>query len=122
MRLLLRWIASALGVWAAVRLVPGIRIEEGIAPLFAVALIIGAVNAVVRPILTFLACGLIFLTLGLFLLIINAGLLLLAAELSQRVGIDFSVDGFWPALFGSIVISMVAWVASVLLPEPKEER
>jgi putative membrane protein len=122
MRLLLRWLAAALGVWVAVRLVPGIRIEDGIGPLLVVSLVLGGVNAIVRPILTFLACGLIFLTLGLFLLVINAGLLLLAAELSQFLGVDFAVDGFWPALFGSIVISMVAWLASVLLPEPKEER
>ncbi|MQA88854.1 MAG: phage holin family protein [Gemmatimonas sp.] len=122
MAFILRWIASAAGVWAAVQLVPGIRIEDGLVPLFAVALILGAINAIVRPILTFLACGLIFLTLGLFLFVINAGLLLLVSEVSQFFGINFAVAGFEPAFFGSIIITLVAWLASVLLPEPKKDR
>ena len=115
MRLLLRWIVSAAAVWTAVRLVPGIRIEEGIGPLLVVAFILGGVNAIVRPILRFLACGLIFLTLGLFLLVINAAMLILAAIVAQSVGIDFVVDGFISALLGSIVISVVSYVASVVL-------
>jgi|SRR5690606_15631304 putative membrane protein len=122
MSLLFRWLVAALGVWAAVRLVPGIRIEEGLGPLLLVALILGGVNAIVRPILTFLACGVIFLTLGLFLLVINAAMLLLAAEISQLFGIDFAVDGFWPALLGSLVISLVTWLASVVLGEGRPGR
>ncbi|MEX2584492.1 MAG: phage holin family protein [Gemmatimonadota bacterium] len=122
MSLLVRWIISAIAVWVAVRFVPGIRIEEGLGPLFAVALVLGGVNAVVRPILKFFACSIIFLTLGLFLLVINAAMLLLAAEISQFLGIDFAVDGFLPALLGSIVISLVSYAAAVLLPERRQER
>lgn len=119
MRLLLRWIISAAAVWVAVRVVPGISIEEGVAPLLVVALILGGVNALVRPILSFLACGIIFLTMGLFLLVINAGMLLLAAAIARELGVAFVVDGFWPALFGSVVISLVSYAASVvLIPEP----
>lgn len=118
MRLLLRWAISALGVWLAVRLVPGITIEEGLGPLFAVALILGGANAVVRPVLRALACGLIFVTLGLFLLVINAAMLLLVAWLSRSIGIQFVVDGFWPALFGSLVISLVSYLASMAFVEP----
>lgn len=121
MQLLLRWAISAAAVWAAVRLVPGIRIEEGLGPLFAVALILGGVNAVVRPILRTLACGLIFITLGLFLLVINAAMLLLASGIARFVGIDFSVDGFWPALFGSLVISLISYLASVFISERSSE-
>lgn len=120
--MLIRWIVAAAAVWAAVRLVPGIRIEEGLAPLFAVALVLGLVNALVRPLLKFLACSLIFLTLGLFLLVINAAMLLLAAEISQSIGIDFAVDGFVPALLGSIVISLVTVVASVLTSDDRKPR
>jgi putative membrane protein len=119
---LLRWAASALAVWAAVRLVPGIRIEEGLVPLFAVALILGGVNAIVRPILQFLACGIIFITLGLFLIVINAAMLLLAAEIARLFGIDFFVDGLWPALLGSLIISVVSYVVSMLLPDRRRER
>jgi putative membrane protein len=115
MRLLVRWSISALAVWAAVRLVPGIDIERGFTPLFAVALILGGVNALVRPLLRFLACGLIFLTLGLFLLVINAAMLLLAAEISQFFGIRFQVEGFLPALIGSVVISLVSYTVSLFV-------
>ncbi len=122
MTLILRWIISAAAVWLAVRYVPGITIEEGIAPLFAVSFILGGVNLVVRPILRFLACGLIFLTLGLFLLVINAGMLLLASSISQAFGIAFNVDGFWPAFFGSLLISVVSAVAAtVLLPADEKQ-
>lgn len=113
--LLLRWAAAALAVWAAVRLVPGLRLEEGFGPLFGVALILGGVNALVRPLLRSLACGLIFLTLGLFLIVINAAMLLLAAFLARAIGIDFIIDDFWAAVLGSLVISTVSYLASMLL-------
>jgi len=122
MRLLLRWSISAIAVWAAVRLVPGIQIESGIWPLFAVALILGGVNAIVRPLLRTLACGLVFLTLGLFLLVINAAMLLLAATLSQVAGIRFEVDGFLAAMAGSIVISLVSFAASIAFPGRSPRR
>lgn len=115
MKLLLRWAISAAAVYAAVRLVPGIQLEEGLGPLFAVALILGGVNALVRPILKLLACGIIFLTLGLFLLVINAAMLLLAAAISRSFGIEFIVDGFGAALIGSIIISVISYVASLVL-------
>jgi putative membrane protein len=115
-RLLLQWAISAAAVWAAVRFVPGIRLEEGLGPLFAVALILGGVNTLVRPILRLLACGIIFLTLGLFLVVINAAMLILAGGIARSLGIGFFVDGFWPALLGSLVISLVTYLGSVLLP------
>lgn len=120
MQLILRWIISAAAVWTAVRIVPGISLEEGLEPLLLVALILGLVNALVRPILQLLACGLIFFTLGLFLLAINAAMLLLAAWIAQAAGIAFVVDGFLPALLGSLVISVVSYLASTLLI-PREE-
>lgn len=115
MKLLLRWVIAAAAVWAAVRLVNGIEIEQGLAPLFLVALILGGVNAIVRPLLRKLACGLIFLTLGLFLLVINAAMLLLTELLAQSFGIAFSVDGFTAALIGSLIISVISYVANSLL-------
>ena len=123
MSLLLRWIITAAAVWTAVEIVPGISLEGGIGPYLGVSLILGLVNALVRPVLRFLACGLIFLTLGLFLLVINAGMLLLAARIAQALGIAFQVDGFAPAFFGSLVITIVSFLAStLLLPEAEEER
>ena len=118
MRALLRWAISAAAVWTAVRLVPGIRLEEGLVPLLLVSLILGGVNALVRPILRFLACGLIFLTMGLFLLVINAAMLILAASIARSLGLAFEIDGFVSALLGSLIISIVSFVASlVLIPD-----
>ena len=112
MSLLLRWAATAFAVWVAVWLVPGIHIEDGLGPLFLVALILGGVNMLVRPFVTWLSCGLVFFSLGLFLLVINAGMLLLTAYLASSFGIDFAVDGFLPALLGSLVISLVSYLTS----------
>jgi putative membrane protein len=121
MRLILRWIVSAAAVAAAAYLVPGIRLEGGIRDLLVVALVLGLVNALVRPLLRMLSCGLIVLTLGLFLLVINAALLLLASWLSRSVGVGFYVDGFYSALVGSIIISLVSFVLSMLIPDPEGE-
>ncbi|HEV2150690.1 MAG TPA: phage holin family protein [Longimicrobiaceae bacterium] len=117
MNLLLRWLASAAAVWVATRLVPGIRVEGGIETLLVVALILGLANALVRPLLKFFACGLIVLTLGLFLLVINAAMLLLVEVLANALGYGFTVDGFGAALLGSIVISVVSYVLSLLFTD-----
>ena len=115
MKLLLRWVVSAAAVAVAVYLLEGIRLEGGAAAFFGVALILGLVNALIRPILSALSCGLVFLTLGLFLLVINAAMLLLTEAIAQSVGLRFHVDGFVPALLGSIIITLVSFVASLLL-------
>ena len=116
MSLLLRWIAAAAAVAVAAYFVPGIHLPRDPVAVLMVAGILGLVNAVVRPILKMLSCGVIVLTLGLFLLVINAAMLLLAAWIARQVGIGFEVDGFGPALIGSVVISLVSFVLSLLLP------
>lgn len=120
MNLLLRWVASAAAVAAAVYLIEGIHLEGGAGSYFGVALILGFANAIVRPILKALACGIIFLTLGLFLLVINAGMLLLTEVIAQSIGLAFYVDGFGAALLGSIVISIVSFLASLLLTDSED--
>jgi putative membrane protein len=121
-RLLLRWAVSAAAVGAAAWLIPGIRVEGGVTGLLAVALLLGLVNALVRPLLRRLACGLIFLTLGLFLFVINALMLLLTEQLARAVGVGFSIDGFTDALLGVVVISVVSFLLSVFVPEPRRGR
>lgn len=114
--ILLRWVVNALAILATTHLVPGIRIEgNGIVAAFLVAVILGLVNALIRPILVLLSCGCIVLTLGLFMLVINAASLLIASWISQMVNIPFIVEGFWPALIGSIVISIISWLLSLFL-------
>jgi putative membrane protein len=121
-RLLLRWVVGALAVGAAAWLIPGITVQGGFSALLAVALILGLVNALVRPLLTWLACGLIFLTLGLFLLVINALMLLLTEWLAHAAGIGFSIDSFSDALLGALVISLVSFLLSVLVPDRRPRR
>ena len=76
--------------------------------LLGVAAIMGVVNAVVKPFTQVLSFCLVLITFGLFLLVINAAMLLLTAWVAQKFGIGFFIDGFWPALWGSIVISVVS--------------
>lgn len=116
MSLLLRWLASAAAVAVAAAFVPGIRMDRDPVALLIVAAVLGLVNAFVRPILRWLSCGVIVLTLGLFLLVINAVMLILAAWISRQLGVSFFVDGFAPALIGSVVISLVSYLLSLLLP------
>jgi len=114
-KLILRWLITAAAVWAAAHFVPGIHYTGGFKTLLVVALVFGLVNALVRPIIKGLACGLIVLTLGLAIFVINALMLLLTGYITSQFGYSFKVDGFVPALMGSIVISLVSWLLSVVL-------
>uniref|UniRef100_Q3AQH4 Phage holin family protein n=1 Tax=Chlorobium chlorochromatii (strain CaD3) TaxID=340177 RepID=Q3AQH4_CHLCH len=109
LRLLLQWLINALAVYATAQILEGIHIR-GFATAIAVALVFGLINTLVRPVLLFFSFPVIVLTLGLFLLVINALLLQLAALL---VG-GFSIDGFWWAVAGSVVISAISWLLSSL--------
>lgn len=122
MRLILRWLISAAAVWAAAHFVPGIHYSGGFKTLLVVALVMGLVNALVRPIVKKLACGLIVLTLGLALFVINALMLLLTGYISRELGFPFYVDGFVTALIGSVVISLVSWVLSLFLGDDDDRR
>jgi putative membrane protein len=100
-RLLLRWIIAAGAVCFAAWVLPGIEVADfGTALL--VALVLGLLNALVKPILHFLSMPLIILTLGLFLLVINAVLLYFVGDIVP----GFQVKGLWPALWGSLIISI----------------
>jgi putative membrane protein len=102
---LLRLVISALGLWLASVIVPGIRVD-GLGTLILAALVLGVVNALVRPILIILTLPFTIITLGLFLLVINAAMLGLVALVLP----GFHVHGFLAALLGSIVVSLVSWV------------
>lgn len=117
MKLILRWLIIAIALYIAVLIVPGITVEGDAWVAFSVmAIILAFVNAVIRPILKFLSCGFIIITLGLFVFVINAATFLLASNIAQNVfDVGFYVDGFWPALFGSIIVSVVSIVLSNIL-------
>jgi putative membrane protein len=108
--LLLRVLMVALGLWLAAELVPDIQVT-GVGTLLGAALLLGLVNAVVRPILILLTLPLTVLTLGLFLLVINAATLALVAWMFD----DFTIAGFWPALLGALVVSVTGWIASYFI-------
>ena len=121
MRLLVRWVVTAIALAVVAYVVPGIRVEgNGIVAVLAMAVAFGLVNAVIRPILSFLSCGLILITLGLFMIIVNAASFYLAAYVANIFGIGFFVDTFLAALIGSVVVSIVSWVLSLLLPDSWE--
>jgi putative membrane protein len=123
MRFLLRLLATAAALWVAVYLVPGIVYQGGLLGLLGVALVFGLVNAFIRPLLQALTCPLVVLTLGLFVFILNAFLLWLTAQLSQALGLQFHVIGFWSALIGAIIIAVVSTVLSLFVGgRPRDRR
>jgi putative membrane protein len=89
--------------------------KHKVLPLLLVALILGVVSSFVKPVVTFFSIPFIVLTIGLFLLVINALMLMLTAWIAGGVGIGFHVDGFWTALWGSIVITVVTWFIDVAI-------
>ena len=103
----IRLAITALGLWLAQQVVPGIQIA-GTGTLVAAALLLGIVNAVVRPLVLLFTLPITVLTLGLFLLVVNAAMFGLVAALLD----DFHVTGFGAALLGSLVVSLTSWLAS----------
>ena len=110
MRLLAIWIINALALLALPYVVPSVHVASFGTALI-VALVLGLINAVLRPLLILLTLPVSVLTLGLFIFVINALLFQLAGHLVD----GFNVGGFWPALFGSIVYSLISWALSSLL-------
>ena len=104
-----RWLITTVSVWVAASIVSGIHSDTA-SGLFLAALVLGLLNAFVRPAMVVLSLPLVVFSLGLFMLVINA-LLLWAVG---RVLKDFHVDGFWPAFWGSLIISLTSLVLNAL--------
>jgi putative membrane protein len=124
-RLLVRWAISAGGVAVAAWALPGISVtgDHRVWTFLLVALILGLVNAFIRPIVSGLSCGLIVLTLGLFTLVINGLMLWLASYISERwLNLGFHVDGFWNAVIGAIIISAFSFLVSTFVGARKKGR
>lgn len=109
-RFLQSWLICTLAVLVAVRFVPGVQYQNP-ADLIIASLLLGILNAVLRPVLMLLALPLLVFTLGLFLLVINALLLYLVGFLLQP---GFSVANFWAAFWGALVISLVSSILNFL--------
>ena len=105
--IVLRTLITMLGLFLASSLVPGVSIQGGWTFVFA-AVLLGLVNAFVRPIAWFLTLPVTLVTLGLFLLVLNAAMFALVAALLDQ----FVVSGFWAALFGALIVSITSTIAS----------
>ena len=112
-----RLIINAAALWVATRLVPGVVYEGGWLPFLGLALLFGVVNTVVGFITKVLTFPLILVTFGLFLLVVNGLMLRLTSVVAQTLGIDFYVNGFWPAFWGALVVSIVSAVLNMTLIE-----
>ena len=112
MGFLIRLLANALAILAAAYIVPGIEVSGGLS-LLAAALVLGLINAFVRPILLFLTLPFTLVTLGLFIFLLNAFCLWLTSLLVK----GFDVHGFWASVFGALIISVVSWAVTTLLSD-----
>jgi len=109
---LLRLIVNAAALWVAAQLVPGI-VVAGLTPLLLAALVLGLINAIVRPVLVILTLPLTLLTLGLFIFVLNAFCL----WLTSRIVPGFEVQTFGSALLGALVVSIVSWILTAFVSD-----
>jgi putative membrane protein len=112
MRILLVWILNAIALWLVTLVVPGVQVQDELSAFIA-AVVLGLVNALVKPVLIILTLPITVLTLGLFLLVLNALLFWGVGELLP----GFNVDGFWWAMLGALIYSLLTWAMSSLLPK-----
>ena len=117
MRLLLAWLINAVALVAVAYLMPGISVASFATALVA-ALVLGLINAVVRPVLVLLTLPVTIVTLGLFIFVLNGLLFWFVGSFIQ----GFVVDGFWSGVFGAIVFSLISWLLSALLLRSGEPR
>ena len=111
LKILLVWLVNALALMAVAYLMPGIQVAGFVTALVA-ALVLGLINAVIRPVLVLLTLPATLLTLGLFIFVINGLLFWLVGSFVD----GFTVSGFWAGVFGAIVYSIISWALSALLP------
>ena len=110
--------ALAVAVWLLDKItLTGDSTGKKAGTLIVVALIFGLVNFLVKPILKVLTFPLFILTLGLITLVVNALMLLLTSWLADKLDLSFHVDGFWTAVLGGLIISIVSWALHVVLPD-----
>jgi len=120
MKLFIRWLVTAISVWVAAWVVPGIHINDssGWVAVAIMAAALGLVNIFLRPLLTFLSCGFIALTLGLFMFVVNGLIFQAASWVSNNwFGVGFYVDNLWAAMLGSIVVSITSFLITKFLPD-----
>ncbi len=114
LRFIVQAVVTAIGLWLSAQVVPGVDFTNT-GSLVAAAVILGLVNAVVRPIMVVLTFPLTVVTLGLFLLVVNAAMIGLTA---MFLG-GFAVDGLWAGIGAAIVTGIVSWIAGSIIPDDR---
>ncbi|BCY05163.1 phage holin family protein [Actinoplanes sp. L3-i22] len=123
MGIIIRLVITAVSLWIATLVIDGIDLTAGSAAakagtLLAVAAIFGLVNAVLRPIIKTIGCGLYVFTLGLIAVIVNGLLFMLTSWIAGRIDLGFHVESFWPsAVLGALLVGIVSWVLNMLVPD-----
>jgi putative membrane protein len=127
MKVLLRVAITAVALFVATAVVPGIQLLAGttlskVTTLVVVALIFGVTNTVLKPVVKVLGCVFYVLTLGLFGLVVNGLLLWLTSWVAGKLSEPFHITGFWPAFWGAIIVGLVGWLLSITLGENRHHR
>lgn len=123
--MLTRFVINALALLVAWLVVPGIHLSATdtsgkLITIALVAVIFGVINALVKPLVKVFSVVFIVLTLGLFLLVINTLMLMLTGWVSTKLGVGFTVDGFWFAFLGGIVISIISAIGGAIVRDEKQ--
>ncbi len=126
MKLLVKLIITAAALWVSTLIIPGIQLNatstsHKILTLIAVALIFGVVNAVLKPIAKAVGCLAYAVTLGLISIVVNGLLFWLTSYIAGKLSLPFHITGFWPAVFGALLVGLVGWLLSLIL-EPDDHR
>ena len=118
-KFILRLLINAVGLYLAVRIVPGLVLDDKLVSIIWLALIFGLVNALFRPLINILTCPLIMLTLGLFTLVINTFLFWLTSAIGQSFGLGLIIKDpvWWNAFLGGLVVSVVSVVMTLILKD-----
>lgn len=122
MNFIIRIVINAVALWLATRFVNGISFDGDLPFLLIVALIFGAVNTIVKPILMILTFPFLIVTLGLFLLVLNAVMLWLTGAISDAANLGFHVSGFGAAFVGGLVVSVVSFVLSLMVGSDSKRK
>lgn len=125
MAFVIRLVINAVAIWLTSLWVSGIEITQAPTPggqvvvVLVIALVFGLVNAIIKPIVQVLSIPFYIITLGLFTLVVNALMLLLTSWITEFTQWGLTVDGFWTAVWGGFLISLISWAVSLVIPEPR---
>jgi putative membrane protein len=124
-KILLKVVVTAVALWVATVLVNGLEVTADttvnrVGTLLAVAVIVGVINAFLKPIIKTIGCAFYVLTLGLIAFVVNALLLMLAGWVAEQFELPFEVSSFWAAFWGAIIIGVVSWLLNLFIPDDND--